>query len=412
MASKFQDLFDNVTLSGERTDEILRKAKNMKNKEQRSTLGTKSIYVTLGATAAAILLTVFGGAWLLNSGLLQREPYYGGGYGQEEEIIKVNQAAASARNQMTEFLQEELLRGEGRPADMAGVLVIARSADGDMVFTGWDNYGGTGNIESSNITDEDTAELKLMTIINNLFEKNENLQAFNNQDCTLVFIIANNICTHAAFIPNVWYTEARHLAVTQDNGEIVFSAIMGGRLVADINPLLKTGQIIGTSPAQNYPVLDLPGERIYPPPGSLEHIPVISGDLLVMNLSNTEPNGLTFTINNFTDSENEYKYGSDYVLYVQRQGEWVLLYTIIEDSPFNDEGYTALSQSETEPAAVNWSWLYGELEPGVYKFSKGIICWRSPGDFDSYRIESEFTISYTYTTGISPDYPMLSDIIN
>lgn len=74
MGSRFNDMYDKLTLGEDKTAEILRKARNM---EQKKPLGFKSIYITLTATAAAIALMIFGLPFLVNNGLILREqpPY-------------------------------------------------------------------------------------------------------------------------------------------------------------------------------------------------------------------------------------------------------------------------------------------------------------------------------------------------
>ncbi|MCL2108774.1 MAG: M23 family metallopeptidase [Oscillospiraceae bacterium] len=72
MANRFNDLYDKLTLGDEKTAEILRKAKEMK---QKNSMGAKSVYITLGVTAAAVLLMVFGLPALLKSGIVRQEQY-------------------------------------------------------------------------------------------------------------------------------------------------------------------------------------------------------------------------------------------------------------------------------------------------------------------------------------------------
>ena len=100
--------------------------------------------------------------------------------------------------------------------------------------------------------------------------------------------------------------------------------------------------------------------------------------------------GLSFVFENMSDQE--YTYGSDYVLFVQENDTWEAVDPIIENWGFNSEGYMILPKSTTEVTTVDWRWLYGELASGNYLFQKTILYIRQPGDFDKYTLEWEFTL--------------------
>ena len=46
----------------------------------------------------------------------------------------------------------------------------------------------------------------------------------------------------------------------------------------------------------------------------------------------------------------------------------------------------------TGATAVDWQWVFGKLPDGDYRFQKTILFIRSPGDYDSFVLEQEFSI--------------------
>jgi len=116
------------------------------------------------------------------------------------------------------------------------------------------------------------------------------------------------------------------------------------------------------------------------PPGSV-----------AMVIQDVSPSGLSFSFENST--ENEYLYGSHFVLYTFKNNSWERVEPIIENWGFTDEAYNILPNSTTDNTAVDWEWLFGELPSGEYKFQKEILFVRSPGDFDRFIVNAEFSIS-------------------
>jgi hypothetical protein len=257
MASKFNELFDSITLSGEKTDEILRKVKTMKNTETRDTLGAKRLYVTLAAAVAAIALTIFGGSWLINSGVLQRAPYdAGSSYTTDPEVALANEIAAAMRNQVTYFFQDALHSGEV-PEDNSGVFALLRHGESNVInFIGWDNQSNITHVQCKTIT-EDITGFKLIETVKALFEHDERFQPYRDVDNTFVFIIEDNVCTHAAFFPDAFAFETINIATYDDDMNRTLSSVISGRLSSEIwgssEELLSVGRVVGTSPAQDYP---------------------------------------------------------------------------------------------------------------------------------------------------------------
>jgi len=264
--SKFNDFYDNLTLSAGKTDEIMRAARNTEFKES---IGTKSVYLTLGATLAAVLIMVYGGAFLINNGILLRTPVEedigfhavpfeqpgaasAGGVVEpvsNDDIVieSLNRVAAVAKNNMTDFLQEQLLWSEhdGMRRGFSSVFVAMRSADTENIDVFVWNTDGYSNVFRSDGRDEFTVQL--VSIFND-----ETLRDFMETDSTFVFILSGNMCTHAAFIPGVHDWGAMNLVQVLDNDELSFQAISDGRLTVNISDNLKQRQLVGTAPVMDY----------------------------------------------------------------------------------------------------------------------------------------------------------------
>jgi hypothetical protein len=109
-----------------------------------------------------------------------------------------------------------------------------------------------------------------------------------------------------------------------------------------------------------------------------------------MNIQGVTPSGLSFSFENTSDKE--YIYSEEYRLFVYEAGNWFPVEPVIPNGGFNEPAYLIFPQSQTDAVTVDWQWLYGELPSGYYKFQKGVLYWRSPGDFDRYALEQEFMI--------------------
>jgi hypothetical protein len=111
---------------------------------------------------------------------------------------------------------------------------------------------------------------------------------------------------------------------------------------------------------------------------------------VAMRIQDATASGLSFFYENI--SNKEYIYSEEYTLYVKRNARWELVEPIIENGGFNEPAYFIPPQNKTDIATVDWRWLYGELPSGEYKFQKGIIYLREPGDFDRFVTAQDFTI--------------------
>ena len=119
------------------------------------------------------------------------------------------------------------------------------------------------------------------------------------------------------------------------------------------------------------------------------------GDTIVkMELSEVSPTGLTVIFTQ--DANNKIRdliYGEPYWLEKKIGDEWVEVPTVVENYGFHDLGFTISHDSPSE-ITENWEWLYGKLEPGVYRIGKSMIDDLRMGDarFNKFRITKQFRI--------------------
>ena len=285
-----------ATLDALETQEIKTKnnqerVTNMRIEQETKPLGAKSLYITLAATAAAVMLMVLGGTYLLNSGImLIEQPALSGGngdYAPDAEIVELNAIAMTAKNSVSYFFLQEIdVYGNGLSKDLSGAINVTRYPDGRFSISGWDTDGGVDSFECSDFTDEDTPDFRFLTTMRGLFEGDEKLSAYNDQICSFTFIIADNTCTHAAFIPKMSETlnEGIFVVARTEDGNYTFSGIENGRLtgvlIVEFDASFEAGQVtrigamVGTAPAQDYPHI---GELILGDRAELEQLQLPDG---------------------------------------------------------------------------------------------------------------------------------------
>ena len=88
---------------------------------------------------------------------------------------------------------------------------------------------------------------------------------------------------------------------------------------------------------------------------------------VTMSIQDVTPNGLSFTIKNTTLKE--YMWGEPYGLYILKDDSWEPV-EYINDPVFICIGYILLPCAKTDLKSVDWTWFYGELTTGYYKFQK------------------------------------------
>ena len=83
--------------------------------------------------------------------------------------------------------------------------------------------------------------------------------------------------------------------------------------------------------------------------------------------------------------------GQPYFLDRYEDGEWVPMEPILEAWSWTMEAWP-IPVNDTVRWDVNWEWLYGELEPGQYRFGKNVSDVRAPGDYEEAVLYAEFEI--------------------
>lgn len=109
-----------------------------------------------------------------------------------------------------------------------------------------------------------------------------------------------------------------------------------------------------------------------------------------MRIESAEPGGITFTIVNNTDEE--IKYGTDFVLKQYVDNDWTNVTPIITSYRFNKGFYSIPAQSSVS-ADLNWEWLYSTLPDGEYMISKTILEKTDDGNYDQVTLYAEFGIA-------------------
>ena len=121
----------------------------------------------------------------------------------------------------------------------------------------------------------------------------------------------------------------------------------------------------------------------------LEVMPAPVG--ITMSISSHTVSGLSFYFENLT--EYEFVYGESFTIYTLINNAWERVEPTIDGYwAFIRIGYTIFPNSSTDIRTVDWTWLFGELPSGDYRFQKDIRYVRQPGDFDKFTLESFFTL--------------------
>ena len=116
---------------------------------------------------------------------------------------------------------------------------------------------------------------------------------------------------------------------------------------------------------------------------------VLEGVSMSVQKDSVTAKGAVVTLLNKVDKD--YQYGQEYFIQKYEDGRWYQVPYIIDDIGFEDIAYVLEKDSESE-FTIDWSWLYGTLEPGEYRIVKDIMDFRDTGDYDVYTLTAEFTI--------------------
>ena len=90
---------------------------------------------------------------------------------------------------------------------------------------------------------------------------------------------------------------------------------------------------------------------------------VLEGVSMSVKKDSVTANGAVFTLLNKADKD--YQYGQQYFMQNYKDGKWYDVPYIIESFGFDDIAYGLEKDSKNE-FTIDWSWLYGSLEPGEY----------------------------------------------
>jgi len=110
-----------------------------------------------------------------------------------------------------------------------------------------------------------------------------------------------------------------------------------------------------------------------------------------LNISSYTASGLSFHFENLTDEE--FIYGAGFELYTFVNNAWEPVAPITDDLwAFPGVAHFVSPNSLTEERAVNWTWMFGELPDGYYRFKKELLFVHQQSDTVRFILESDFTL--------------------
>lgn len=118
-------------------------------------------------------------------------------------------------------------------------------------------------------------------------------------------------------------------------------------------------------------------------------LPGIANVGMKVRKDSVTPVSLSLTLSNDTDLN--IQYGDEYYLEKWEDGAWSRVPYAEESYGFPSIAYNVPKGSPAE-IDIDWSILYGDLEPGQYRIVKKISDFRGTGDYDDYDLHAEFAI--------------------
>ncbi len=114
---------------------------------------------------------------------------------------------------------------------------------------------------------------------------------------------------------------------------------------------------------------------------------------LTMEAEQVNPNGLVlvFTQNGLFPAESLMT-GQPFGLQESVDGQWQSVPTVLEDWAWTTEGFL-IPLNDTIRMGVSWSWIYGELEPGIYRICKQVTAYGAAVADETATYYAEFVIS-------------------
>jgi hypothetical protein len=138
---------------------------------------------------------------------------------------------------------------------------------------------------------------------------------------------------------------------------------------------------------------DTPAATVVTPdePEDSSNAHMLEGVTMEVEESSVSGTGLTIVLTNNTD--NEITYGSDFKLETMAEETWTDCEFIIENGAFTSEGYD-IAPGKSDKQEVDWEWLYGTLNKGRYRITKGIALSTAsdPEGYVGAEITAEFNI--------------------
>lgn len=126
-------------------------------------------------------------------------------------------------------------------------------------------------------------------------------------------------------------------------------------------------------------------------PTPYETVNNFDGVTMTVNKEAVSSTKLTVAFKNKSNSQ--CIYGDYFWLEKKITGRWHQVPDTIDGNyGFNSIGYNLASGDAVE-WLVDWNWLYGSLDAGEYRIVKYISDFRGTGDYDTYYLTAEFTIS-------------------
>ena len=123
---------------------------------------------------------------------------------------------------------------------------------------------------------------------------------------------------------------------------------------------------------------------------------VLSADTSLLDgvtMEVTECSDTSVTVRIVNDTDKDIQCGEDFCLEIQDEetGEWREADTVIDDAAFDGIAYLIQKDFPYEKV-INFEWLYGKLEPGIYRIVKTVTDFRGTGDYTDYTYMVEFSI--------------------
>ncbi|TVP91492.1 immunoglobulin-like domain-containing protein [Alkalibacterium sp.] len=123
---------------------------------------------------------------------------------------------------------------------------------------------------------------------------------------------------------------------------------------------------------------------------TLGEVNTIDNVSMTADSESVSPTGVTVIFEN--NSEQQLIYSEDILLEESIEEQWYELpVTLSGDYGYEDIGYEVDSGEESS-MAINWEWLYGDLDEGYYRIAKRVLDFRGTGDFDEHTLTAEFEI--------------------